>query len=138
MKRLNQLAVLTVCISTRVLPVLAAESQTLPWQREIPLWEAAQSVILESTLNPTDPNSRSTMSINNLKMLTVLWGPPNQITISLTKNNVWDRRRHEFQAPTLEEMMKALFLQPTRTMAARIVTCPKPATIRMIPMPRIF
>jgi Glycosyl hydrolase family 95 catalytic domain len=81
----------------------------LPWQREIPLREAAKSVTLESVLNPTDPNNRSTMNINNLKMHTVLWGPPDRITISINKNNVWDRRLHEFHAPTLEEMTEGAF-----------------------------
>jgi hypothetical protein len=64
---------------------------------------------LQNTLNSTNPNGRSAMSINNLKMHTVLWGPPNIITISLTKNNVWDRRLHEFQAPTLQEIIKGAF-----------------------------
>jgi hypothetical protein len=49
-------------------------SQVLPWQREIPLREAAKSVTLESVLNPTnpqpayggEPNSGFAMPINNL------------------------------------------------------------------------
>ena len=49
------------------------------------------------------------MSINNLKMHTVIWGPPNRITISINKNNVWDRRLHDFQAPTLQEMTEGAF-----------------------------
>ena len=49
------------------------------------------------------------MSINNLKMHTVMWGPPNRITISINKNNVWDRRLHEFQAPTLQEITEGAF-----------------------------
>lgn len=91
------------------LVMLTAHAQTLPWEREMPLKEAAQSVWLESTLNATDPNGRSNISINNLRMHTVLWGPPNRITISLTKNDVWDRRLHEFQAPTLAEMTAGAF-----------------------------
>lgn len=109
MENSSKSAVLTICMTGVALMISAAESQLLPWQREIPLREAAQSVTLESTLNPTDPNNRSTMHINNLKMHTVLWGPPNQITISLTKNNVWDRRLHEFQAPTLQEITEGAF-----------------------------
>ena len=80
----------------------------LPWQREIPLREAAKSISIESTLNPTDPD-RGAMSINNLKMNTTLWGPTNRITISLTKNDVWDRRLHEFKAPTLQEITEGAF-----------------------------
>ncbi len=87
---------------------LSGEIQVLPWQRERPLREAARSVVLESTLNPTDP-TRSAMSINNLKMHTTLWGTPDRITISITKNNVWDRRLHEFKAPTLQEITEGAF-----------------------------
>ena len=109
MKSPSRSAALAICVAGVALMTPAAKSQTLPWLREIPLREAAQAVTLESTLNPTDPNSRSTMSINNLKMHTVLWGPPERITISLNKNNVWDRRLHEFHAPTLEEMTEGAF-----------------------------
>jgi len=91
------------------LTIPTTNAQTLPWEREIPLWRAAQKVTLESTLNPTNPASRAGISINNLKMHTVLWGPPNRITISLNKNNVWDRRLHEFHAPTLQEMTEGAF-----------------------------
>jgi hypothetical protein len=80
----------------------------LPWQREIPLREAAKSVVIQSKLNPTDPD-RGAMIINNLKMNTTLWGPTNRITISLTKNDVWDRRLHEFKAPTLQEITEGAF-----------------------------
>src|ERR1700677_3183950 len=91
------------------LAIPTTNAQTLPWEREIPLWQAAQTVTLESTLNATNPTSRSGMSINNLKIHSVIWGPPNRITISLTKNNVWDRRLHEFHAPTLREMTEGAF-----------------------------
>ena len=107
-------AVLAICVTGVAVMISAAESQPLPWQREMPLRKAAQSVTLKSPLNPTDPNSRSTTSINNLKMHTVLWGPPNRITISLTKNNVWDRRLHEFQAPTLQEITEGAFSPANR------------------------
>ena len=80
----------------------------LPWQREILLREAAKSVVIECKLNPTDPD-RGAMSINNLKMNTTLWGPTNRITISLTKNDVWDRRLHEFKEPTLQEITEGAF-----------------------------
>jgi hypothetical protein len=29
--------------------------------------------------------------------------------ISITKNNVWDRRLHEFKAPTLQEITEGAF-----------------------------
>lgn len=75
----------------------AAAPQPLPWQRKVSQREAAQSTVAPGTLNPTDPG-RSAMSINNLQMHTVRWGRPDRITISVTGNNVWDRRLHEFPA----------------------------------------
>ena len=102
-------AMLAVWAASVVLTSLTAKSQTPSWEREIPLWQAAQTVTLEGTLNATNPTSRSGMSINNLKIHSVLWGPPNRITISLNKNNVWDRRLHEFHAPTLQEMTEGAF-----------------------------
>jgi hypothetical protein len=101
-----------------VLLALPAASQELPWQREIPLREAARSVFIENTLAPDDPlpdwNSwprGTTMTITNLKMRTTLWGPPDRITISLNKNDVWDRRVNPrgFEAPTLEEIVEAAY-----------------------------
>ena len=81
-------------------------AEPLPWEREMPLRDAARTVALESTLHPSNPQPDiygepfrgPAMSLNNLKMRSTLWGPPNRITLSLMKNNVWDRRLHEFQA----------------------------------------
>ena len=56
------------------------------------------------------------MAINNLKMRTTIWGPPERITISLTKNNVWDRRLHYFEAPTLKEIIEGAFAPVMRIM----------------------
>jgi len=87
-------------------------------EREIPLKEAAQSVYIDNTLNPTDPlpdwncyPSGKAMTINNLKMRTTLWGPPERVTISLTKNNVWDRRINTrgLEAPTLQVIVDGVF-----------------------------
>jgi len=114
MEKSKTSAALAICMLTVAQMISGAESEPLPWQREMPLREAAKSVTLERTLNPTDPNDRSTMSINNLKMHTVIWGPPNQITISLTKNNVWDRRLHDFPAPTLQDITEGAFSPANR------------------------
>jgi hypothetical protein len=87
---------------------LSDGTQPLPWQREMALSEAAKTVVVESTLNPTNPENQN-MSINNLKMHTTLWGPADRITISLTKNNVWDRRLHEYHIPTLKEIIDGAY-----------------------------
>ena len=51
------------------------------------------------------------MSVNNLKMRTTIWGTPDHITVSLNKNNVWDRRLNvrSLQAPTLQEITEGAF-----------------------------
>jgi hypothetical protein len=97
---------------------LFAQNSALPWEREIPLKEAAKSVFLTSALSPDNslpnrkcyPRDGKAMTINNLKMRTTLWGPPEQITISLTKNNVWDRRINPrgLEAPTLQEIVEGV------------------------------
>ena len=129
MKPRNDLALLAILFLGTVLPAgtiyawsAAADSpllgQVLPWQREMPLREAAKTVLIESTLNPTNPlpdsggfGAGGGMTINNLKMRTTLWGPPDRITISLNKNNVWDRRVNTrcFQSPTLQEITDGVF-----------------------------
>ncbi len=112
MRRLTTLALSAIALLGIVLSAAAAEPQPLPWQREMPLCEAAQSVTISGTLAPINstpgnlaPFGGSTFTISSLKMRTILWGPPNRITISLTKNNVWDRRLHEYKAPTLREII---------------------------------
>jgi hypothetical protein len=96
----------------------APPSAPLPWEREMLLWEGAQSVVLENTLSRTNPlpdsggfGASQAMTINNLKMRTTMWGSPDRITISLNKNNVWDRRvcLHSLQAPTLQEITEGVF-----------------------------
>ncbi len=92
---------------------------TLPWYREMALREAAKAVNLESILNATnplpsyggEPVSGFAMAINNLKMRTTIWGPPERITISLNKNNIWDRRLHDFRPPTLKEITEGAFAE---------------------------
>ena len=99
-------------------PASAVQPQMLPWEREIALKDAAQSVYIENILNPTDPlpdwncyPRGKAMTINNLKMRTTLWGPPERVTISLTKNNVWDRRINTrgLEAPNLQEIIDGAY-----------------------------
>lgn len=102
------------CMVSVMLPAFAADPSPLPWQREILLREAARSVFLTNTLNATNPlpdwscyPKGQAMTINNLKMRTTLWGRPDRVTISLMKNNVWDRRINArgLTAPTLQEII---------------------------------
>jgi hypothetical protein len=90
--------------------------QTLPWQREVPLKKAARSVFIEGKLDPKNPfprfNAEGTtpaMTIDNLKMRTTIWGPSDRVTISLTRNNIWDRRLHEFEVPKLQDIIDGAY-----------------------------
>jgi hypothetical protein len=110
----NTLALGAAMTMPNLLTGLAAKPRSfaagpLPWQREMPLREAAKSVVIESVLNPDNPLPGGAMSINNLKMRTTMWGPADRITISLTKNNVWDRRINWYKPPTLEEITEGAF-----------------------------
>jgi hypothetical protein len=114
----SRLAVMAVFFLASVATsAFADDAPLLPWQREAPLREAAQSVSFESTLDPTNPQpdyggnpfGGPSMTIDNLKMRSTIWGPPDRITISVTKNNVWDRRLHEFTVPSLQEITDGAF-----------------------------
>ncbi len=103
--------VLAFPIVSSALPVLAGAT-VLPWQREMPLREAARTIELTSSLDPANPQPDNggnpiggpSMTICNLKMRSTIWGPPDRITISVTKNNVWDRRLDELPVPTLQDI----------------------------------
>lgn len=112
-----------------------AETATLPWQREMPLREAAQSVFFESTLDLKNPlpdsggfGAGGSMTINNLKMRTTMWGPPDRVTISLNKNNIWDRRLNprSLQAPVLQEVMDGAFSPANRDYVGRQADSQRP------------
>jgi hypothetical protein len=118
MRHSARLPLLAITIVGCVFPALAAQPKELPWERETPLREAALSVTFKNTLAPRDPQPNwnsypqgSAMTINNLKMRTTIWGPPERVTISLTKNNVWDRRVNTrgLTAPTLQEIIDGAY-----------------------------
>jgi hypothetical protein len=97
----------------------------LPWQTELALKDAAKTTVIEGKLSPNNPLPSVAMAINNLKMRTTLWGPTNRVTISLTKNNVWDRRVKWYTPPTIEEITEGAFalvnkdfvgIEPERTL----------------------
>ena len=69
----------TIFIAVFALSIsLFAQNSPFPWEREIPLKEAAKSVFLTSTLSPDNslpnrkcfPRDGKAMTINNLKMRT--------------------------------------------------------------------
>jgi len=124
-----------IVIGMMILLACATPSEQLPWQREIPLRKAAQSVFIENTLNPSDPlpdwncyPRGKAMTINNLKMRTTLWGPPERVTISLTKNNVWDRRINvrSLESPTLQEIVDGAYSPANKGFKGKAHDCQRP------------
>ena len=88
----------------------------LPWEREKPLREAARSVFIEKTLDPSDPlPDRATwpegrsMAITNPALKSSVWGPPHRITISMLKTDVQDRRVKWPPVVTLQEIREGAF-----------------------------
>ena len=80
------------------------------WDREPSLWDAAGTVTRSHPVPSTDPQPEGTWSggtavdLSTPKLRIGLWGPPQQLTLSLGKTDVWDRRRY-FEPPiTLAEI----------------------------------
>ncbi|MBN2815004.1 MAG: hypothetical protein JXQ80_13055 [Bacteroidales bacterium] len=112
----NSIILLIIIVFVLPLGLFSQETSQLPWEREITLREAAKSVRLKSTLDTLNPlpdrrcypRDGKAMTINNLKMRTTLWGPTDRITLSLTKNDVWDRRVNPrgLKTVTLQEIVE--------------------------------
>lgn len=87
-----------------------------PWETARPLRELARAAFIESRLNPSNPQPDTAayplgpaMVVSSLKQRTTLWGPPDRMTVSLNKNDVWDRRYNPVPAPTLAEIRAGAF-----------------------------
>jgi hypothetical protein len=132
----NKPFLLLLCFFTLLLIQCSQKTEQLPWEREVSLKEAAKLTFLTSTLSPDNslpnrmcyPRSGKAMAINNLKMRTTLWGPPEQLTISLTKNNVWDRRVNPrgMVAPTLQEIVDGVNSPANKNFKAKADDCQRP------------
>jgi Glycosyl hydrolase family 95 catalytic domain len=90
----------------------------LPWNREMPLREAARSVVVEAMLDPSDPSPHvlggswprgRSMGITNPDIKSSLWGPPHRITLSMLKTDVHDRRVKWPRIVTLKEIREGAF-----------------------------
>jgi hypothetical protein len=87
-----------------------AEKVDLPWQREMPLREAAGKVFVSARL-PENPQVQAegqggATQILNLGIRTAIWGPSHRTTLSLLKNDVWDRRITQNRYPTMKEVIE--------------------------------
>lgn len=94
--------------------VLVRADSAPPWAREESLREGAKKTSITSTLHPTSPQPGAgahpvgpAMQISNPAIRATLWGPVHHITVSLLKNDIWDRRVPpvKFTAPTLAEII---------------------------------
>ena len=94
------------------------DTKLLPWNIERPLKDFAKESFIVKTLNPTDPQPDvaawppgPSLQLLNPSIRSTIWGPANKVTISLIKNDVWDRRitHKKFTAPTLQEIIEGAY-----------------------------
>jgi hypothetical protein len=79
-------------------PCAAAPAARRLWETEPSLWQMAQRETISQPVPPQDPQplggsfyaSAPNLSMEKLKIS--LWGPPDAVTLSLGKTDVWDRR----------------------------------------------
>ncbi|MDR0814528.1 MAG: hypothetical protein LBN37_02115, partial [Bacteroidales bacterium] len=97
------------------------------WDMEKSLWNIAQDTVLHETFSDTNPangplwkqsvadedfETYQGVQINNTDMRVSLWGPTGQLTLSLRKSDVWDRRIYtDYTWPTLQSIVDASFLE---------------------------
>ncbi len=96
------------------LGTLPADAPKL-WDSEVPLATVARECSLQYAVSRTNPQpmgmteSDGTPNLSNPKMTIALWGPPDQLTLSINKNDVWDRRMGRDTTVTLAEMKAGYF-----------------------------
>ena len=94
-----------------------AGSETAPlWEGQPSLVELSRGACIEGELQAMDAQpdfgafpTGHAMVISSLGMRTTLWGTPDRVTFSLMKNDVFDRRLHRVEAPTLSEIQEGAF-----------------------------
>jgi hypothetical protein len=80
-----------------------------------PLWELARDQVDTLPLPPSDPQPVGTwgggtaLPLNNGQLKVSLWGPPEQLTFSLGKTDVWDRRYFPETPLTIEQIRERCF-----------------------------
>lgn len=86
----------------------------LPWERELPLRAAARAAGIKRILTASAPTTGTgwrgsgALHVSNPAMRAAIWGTPDRITVSLQKNDVWDRRLNRActeSAPTLQQII---------------------------------
>ncbi|MBC7785633.1 MAG: hypothetical protein H7144_17515 [Burkholderiales bacterium] len=82
---------------------------SLPWEREMLLREAAKKVFVNAAL-PVRPSAPSEgqgtgTQILSLSTRTAIWGPSHRVTLSLLKNDIWDRRITQAPFPKMKDVV---------------------------------
>jgi len=105
------------------------------------LWEAAQGVTLRQAIPVGDPQGErmwgvagtgTAPNLSTERLKITLWGPPEQLTLSLGKTDVWDRRVVEQPVLTLAHIRETYAVGSTpgsdhySAWAAYDFPCPKP------------
>ncbi|MBI2438781.1 MAG: hypothetical protein HYV36_08235, partial [Lentisphaerae bacterium] len=88
------------------------------WSKQKRLWALAQASSEQCRIVPDDPQPLGTwgggqaVRLGNERLKVSLWGPPGQLTWSINKTDVWDRRLFpEKQALTLAEIREICFCE---------------------------
>lgn len=90
----------------------SSKNFSLPWEREISLKQAAKNVFLAATLDAKQPpqgTAEGRLTISNFQMHASLWGPSDRVTLSLLKNDVFDRRVGSGPKVTLADIRAGAF-----------------------------
>ena len=86
------------------------------WESEPSLREAARAVTIRRPVSPVDPMGERMYNIvgpgtapnlSTQEMKISLWGPPDRLTLTLGKTDVWDRRISENPVFTLDQVKQA-------------------------------
>jgi hypothetical protein len=85
------------------------------WSQQRALWELARDQVDTQLLPPGDPQPVGTwgvgtaLPLHNGELKVSLWGPPERLTFSLGKTDVWDRRYFPEAPLTIEQIRERCF-----------------------------
>ena len=85
------------------------------WSQQRSLWDLAQKSEEEHEIPADDPQPLGTwgggraIRMGNRQLKVSLWGPPDQLTWSINKTDIWDRRHFPERPITLEEIRDRCF-----------------------------
>jgi len=95
-------------------PASSRPSDARLWDREPPLWTLPQKVTISRQVPAGDPQPVGTWfdgtapDLCTRKLKISLWGPPTDLTLSVNKTDVWDRRRFPEPVLTLQKIRETV------------------------------